>query len=183
MEIIAIFEPYIYSIKYEGKTENEFDRLLAEWNDVESVTNFLEENRSFLKTEIWKAVPNPESAAHQVMDEAAALEMLFNELAQLTVQGKEPDFDSQFKFLDGKYKFEMEYVPMKSYGTQNPSLIRLYAIKMAPNTYLITGGGIKLADTIQNSPGLKEYVIQDIDRVRTWLKMNGILDAEDMIKN
>ena len=69
---------------------------------------------------------------------------------------------------------------MKSYGTGRPPLLRMYAIKMGKNEYLITGGGIKLADTIQNSPGLKDHVLQNIDRVRRWLKNNGVLDGEDM---
>jgi hypothetical protein len=37
-----------------------------------------------------------------------------------------------------------------------------------------------LADTIQNSPDLKEHVIQNIDRVRRFLKENGITDNDDM---
>ena len=69
---------------------------------------------------------------------------------------------------------------MKSYGTYRPSLLRMYAIKMKENVYLITGGGIKLADKIQNSPDLKDHVLQNIDKVRTFLKENGILEAEDM---
>lgn len=63
---------------------------------------------------------------------------------------------------------------------KRPSLLRIYAIKMGVNTYLITGGGIKLAETIQNSPDLKDHVIQDIDRIRTFLKDNGIMDSDDM---
>lgn len=69
---------------------------------------------------------------------------------------------------------------MKSYGIENPSFLRMYAIKLKENTYLITGGGIKLADTIQNSPELKKHVLQNIDKVRTWLRENGIYDAEDI---
>lgn len=69
---------------------------------------------------------------------------------------------------------------MKSYGTYRPSLLRIYAIKMKENEYLITGGGIKLADKTQNSPDLKDHVLQDIDKVITFLKENGILEAEDM---
>lgn len=67
-----------------------------------------------------------------------------------------------------------------NYGTIKPSLLRMYAIKMSANVYLITGGGIKLADTIQNSPGLKDRVLQDIDKVRTFLKENGIWDSDDL---
>ena len=72
---------------------------------------------------------------------------------------------------------------MKSYGTDRPSLLRIYAIKMGANTYLITGGGIKLADTIQDSPDLKDHVLKNIDRVREFLKANGIMDSDDMESN
>lgn len=69
---------------------------------------------------------------------------------------------------------------MKSYGIVRPSLLRMYAIKLDPNSYLITGGGIKLGDTIQNSPDLKDHVLQNIDKVKTWLKQNGISDSNDL---
>lgn len=82
--------------------------------------------------------------------------------------------------LSARYKYELEYPPMKSYGSGRPPLLRMYAIKIQPNCYLITGGGIKLADTIQNSPELKDHILQDIDKVRSWLKTNGIIDSDDM---
>lgn len=93
------------------------------------------------------------------------------------------NFDSHFQYIEGKYKYELEYPPMKSYGNKSPSLLRLYATKMNNNTYLITGGGIKLADTIQNSPDLKNHVLQNINYVKSWLKANGIIDSEDMDNN
>ena len=64
---------------------------------------------------------------------------------------------------------------MKSYGTGRPSFLRMYAIKLKNNLYVITGGGIKLADTIQDSPDL-----QNIDKVRAWLIQNGIIDEQDL---
>ena len=69
---------------------------------------------------------------------------------------------------------------MKSYGTIRPSLLRMYAIRLGTNMYLITGGGIKLADKIQNSPDLKEHALQNIDKVRRWLKAEGIYDSDDI---
>lgn len=56
----------------------------------------------------------------------------------------------------------------------------MYAIKLDSNSYLITGGGIKLGDTIQNSPDLKDHVLQNIDKVKAWLKQNGISDSNDL---
>ena len=74
----------------------------------------------------------------------------------------------------------IEYIPMKSYGLGIPSLLRIYAIKIAANVYVITGGGIKLARTIQDSPGLKDSVIQGIDKVRSFLRSEAIIDANDL---
>lgn len=179
MEIISIYEGYIYSVRYEGEEENEFDRLLDSWNDVQYLMDFFESHKALLANGFWNKM-DPEKAAMQVLGEAEELEEVFDELAANTKEGKQPDFDSHFKFLGGKYKYILEYEPMKSYGTASPSFIRIYAIKLKANTYLITGGGLKLADTIQNSPGLKERIIQDIDRVRELLRENGVIDREDL---
>ena len=69
---------------------------------------------------------------------------------------------------------------MKSYGNNRPFLLRIYTIKLQSNCYVITAGGIKLSKTIQDSPDLKDYVIQNMDRVRAWLISNGISDEEDL---
>ena len=180
MEIIEIYSPYIYSIQYDGQEDNEFDRLFSDWMDVERISDFMERNKEYLKASVWAKVPEPESATRQVLNEAEDLVSLFDELAVNTQNGNKPDFDSHFHYLEGKYKYELQYQPMKSYSNGHPALLRIYAIKMDKNTYLITGGGIKLADTIQNSPDLKEHVLQNIDRVRDWLKANGIMDSDDM---
>ncbi len=180
MEIEEIYPPFIYSIRYDGQGQNEFHRLFTEWNDVEAIMTFLEENEDYLKVDIWKSIKRPEQAAVQVLNEAMELEIIFDTLAENAGQGYKPDFDSHFKYLDGQYKYVLSYIPMKSYGMEKPSLLRIYAIKLESNVYLITGGGIKLADTIQRSPGLKEHVLQNIDRVITWLKQQGIAEGSDI---
>ena len=183
MEIIAIYPPYIYSIQYDDVKESEYERLFQQWNDMGYVMQFFDTYQEFLKSPIWQNISEPEDAARQVLQEAADLEDLFDELHDNTVNGEAKDFDSHFHYLEGKYKYELERPPMKSYGTERPSLLRIYAIKMGTNTYLITGGGIKLADTIQDSPDLKDHVLKNIDRVREFLKANGIIDSDDMESN
>lgn len=70
--------------------------------------------------------------------------------------------------------------PMKGYGTLESSFLRLYAIRVDYNCFLIVYGGIKLNDTIQNSPVLKDNVFKKIDSVRQFLKDEGVLDGEDL---
>lgn len=90
MEIIAIFPPYIYSIKYDDKEENEYDRLFEEWNDLTSVLDFLTQHKDMLKASVWKKVSEPELAARQVLDEAEALELLFEELTVVLQTARSP---------------------------------------------------------------------------------------------
>lgn len=180
MIIESIFPPHLYSIRYDSEEINEFDRLLDNWNDAVYVTEFLRANSDYLSTPVWSQTPTPEDAARQVYNEARVIEEYFEELAQNSYQGIIPNFNSIFHYLDGKYKYELKIPPMKSYGHVRPSLIRIYAIKLGDNCYLITGGGIKLSDTIQNSPNLKDHVLQNIDKVRNYLLENGISDSLDI---
>lgn len=180
MDIVDIFPPHIYSIRYDDEEDNEYDRLLDNWNDSEYVTNFIETHQSYLNSPIWSQTPTPEDAARQVYHEAQIIEKQFEIFAQNSDNNTTPNFNSIFHFLDGKYKYELKIPPMKSYGPIRPSLLRIYAIKLSDNCYLITGGGIKLSDSIQNSPDLKDHVIQNIDKVRKFLHENGISDTNDI---
>lgn len=181
MNVEAIYEPYIYSVKYDNQAENEYDRLFDAWNDMSYVVSFFEQHEAYLNNTIWEEkLREPEAAALRVRDEANELEDLFEQLYQNTLNGEQPDFDSHFQFLDGEYKYVILYVPMKSYGTINPSFLRIYAIKLQSNTFLITGGGIKLAKKNQDAPELQDHVIRNIDEVREWLISNGVADAEDL---
>ena len=63
---------------------------------------------------------------------------------------------------------------------QTNFFIRLYAIRMEENCYLIVYGGLKLADTIQNSPVLKTEVFKRIDQTLAYLKREGITEQEDL---
>lgn len=181
MEIEKIYPPYIYSVKYDGEDVNEFERLFEDWRNLDEVMDFFKKYENYLKSQVWSAVSEPEAAAFQVLEEADNLEILFRKLYLNAKEESKPDFDSYFKYLDGKYKFEYEYVPMKSYGTECPSFIRLYAIKMGNNRYIIVGGGIKLCKKIQDSPYLKDHIFPNIDKVRAWLKNNGIYEEDEFI--
>ena len=161
-----------------------YHRIFREWHDLDYLVSFFTENKDYVNTEFWINAgidPNdPEKSAERVIDEADSLESYIGQLAANCSEGLKPDFDEYFHFLGGKYKCLWSLEPMKSYGTSSPSLLRLYAIKIDVNCYLIVYGGIKLGDTIQNSPVLKDKVFSKIDAVLHFLKANGITDSEDI---
>jgi hypothetical protein len=180
VEIIEIYPPYMYSIRYENQESDEYERLFSDWNDVDFVACFFEQHANFLNSSTWRHIHTPELATRQVLDEAEQLELQIEELAKNTCAGRKPDFDSYFQNFGGAYDYLIEYYPVKGYGYQNPSLIRLYAIKLAPNVYIVVDGGIKLGRSIQDSPGLSEHVFEHVNQVRSWLYKNGILTQDDL---
>jgi hypothetical protein len=56
--------------------------------------------------------------------------------------------------------------------------LRIYAIKIGPNTFIVTGGAIKLVGKMdERTHLLKEK--QKLDEIRNYLKEEGILDQDD----
>ncbi len=181
MEIISIHKPYLYSAKFDEEESDEFNRLFDEWTDISAVYKFLNENKPAFDIYFLNYFNNTLEAAEQVANEADEMESYFEELKENTEKGQKPDYDSYFKYLDGIYRCEIKYIPMKGYGEgYKPSLIRFYAIKIEPNVYVIATGGIKLCKKIQDSPGLNKNVFNKINKVRKYLSDNGIINAEDI---
>ena len=179
MTIVEVFPPYIYSIRYgDGNEKDEYYRLLGLWTDVDYLTGYFESNYSRMVPEVWGNDIEPEIVASQAFNEAYELENTFEELSWNTAHDLYPDYDDFFKPLDGEFVYEWELIPMKAYGPRKPSLLRMYAIKMGSNCYLITGGGIKISRTMQEDPCLNKE-LDKIKKVRSFLREQGIEDRED----
>ena len=179
MTIVALFPPYIYSIRYgDGEEKDEYSRLLGLWTDVDYLSGYFETNCSRMVPEIWGDDIESEIVADMAFNEAFELEETFEELIWNTDHVQHPDFDDFFKPLDGEFVYEWKLIPMKAYGPRKPSLFRLYAIKMDDNCYLITGGGIKVCRTMQEDPYLNKE-LDKIKAVRSFLKEEGIETRED----
>lgn len=184
MEIRNIYEDYLYSIKFDEADTDEFSRTFQLWNDLDYLVDFFKRNAKYVEQPFWKEAgldsTVPEESAKRVARESIVLASHIKNLAKNVDDGKHPDFEDFFKPLGGKYTYVRELEPNKSYGTFNPSLLRLYAIKLETNVYIIVCGGIKLGSTIQNSPELKDQVFNKIDNVLVFLKANGITENEDI---
>lgn len=181
MNIVKIHEGHLFSVKYDDREQDEYTRLLYnEWQDIFALTEFFYAHKDYLNNNVWKKVSIPELAVRNVVNDANLLSDKFAKLRHNTDDGVRPDYDSHFKYLDGQYKNVYEYTPMKSYGVSYPSFIRLYAIKIDNNCYIITGGGLKLSDNIDNSPGMGQRIYDEIERTKRYLTQNGISAPDDI---
>ena len=188
MKIVEIIPPYLYSMQYDDVSLDEYHRVFRDWHEVGYLADFFRLNAEYLEQPFWQGCfPEPEDAAkelalymEQMLFGATALERHISQLAENAKDGETPDFESYFHPLEGKYIYEWRLIPMKGYGMGKPSFIRLYAIRMEENCYLIVYGGLKLADSIQSSPCLKTEVFKRIDQTLAYLKQEGITEQEDL---
>lgn len=180
MDIVDLFPPYIFCMRYgDGDNPDEYHRLFKLWWDLDYLIDFFEKHSPAMNVDFWGDLVDPELASERTIDEAYAFEDYIEKLNRNTAHGVKPDFDDLFKPLDGEFGYIYIRTPMKAYGTKNPSLLRLYAVKLASNCYLITGGGIKYCRKMEDSPELKAE-IEKIKKVRSFLQSLGIEDAEDI---
>lgn len=184
LDIVSIYPDYLFAIKFDDKDSNEYDASFSLWRDLDYLVDFFTENKNLLETDFWhNSIPStdPEDLAQAIVDESFDFERFIQEVAQNTADGELPDFDSFFQELGGQYKFLREHVPHKSYGTALPTMLRLYAIRVNPNCYVVVHGGIKLTKQIQDTPQLNRELFSKIDNVLRFFKANGIIDSEDLI--
>ncbi len=143
IDIFAVVNNSLFSVQYEGVGIDEFRRLISQWNDIEYLRSFLNEHTKDLATEFWGGMTVRE-AVLKVRRDASRLERKLIELANEGRTNKYETLSTLFKPLDDRTTGQADFAEYKTYGIANPSMIRLYAIRLENNRFVISGGAIKL---------------------------------------
>ena len=206
MEIIDIYPPYLYAVKYSGDNLNIYRLTIKNLTDDEYLENFfntfkdkigdyLITTTGYSRDEIeeYEAETND-----QMIDISEELKQICNDLRS----GKLSDFQGYFK-PHSKYDFSIppdgggnsqaygvSYLPVKCYGSGRPSLVRLYAIELSYDCYLIIFGGIKITKTTEDCPAfdseesvttLETEIRRRLHMVCNFLKENNIVDRQGLL--
>lgn len=166
MEIVRIFADRLTSFRY--GTDDEFTRLFRDWQDPEYLFRFFSENAADLQSGFFGTVSLQE-AVRRTRDEARALERKLLELA-----------GSSFKNLDHLFIPLQPTEPddlarSKARGFSKKSWLRIYAIRLEPNAYVVTGGAIKLTRAMQDREHTR-HELGMLNRCRDFLREQGISD-------
>lgn len=173
MNIATIFDVVtdcLYAVQFEGEEKHEFSRLFELWNDVEYLEAFFEMQQKELANEFWNAI-SVEDAVLKTIRDARKLERRLIQVAEVGKIDKSEALSSFFKPLhDSTTKIE-PFEKNKAKGINTPNWLRIYAIRLDNNLFVISGGGIKLTKTMQESEHLllelkkmelvKEYLQND----------------------
>jgi hypothetical protein len=163
MKIIAIFEPKLFTIHYENEQNNEFERLMNLWTDVSFLNEFAKTNKIVNPRDIRNFIKEILEDTERFDDFMASIENNQNSIAVF------------FRPLDD-LETGAKILSLQK-GKLKRSFLRLYAIKIDEETFLITGGAIKIVHKMKESEMLLNEV-RKLNIVRDYLNKNGIFDND-----
>lgn len=160
----------LWAVRFNAEPENELSKLFAKWNDADWLRSFFIENiddlSSYFKiTDITQAVKDTIEDSDQLecvlldLSPEADLSMLFRPLSNSEAS------DAMLQKEKARLKRRLRH----------SSWLRLYAIKLIPGTYVITGGAIKLTATMQEREHTRNELTK-LERVRRYLLEENITD-------
>lgn len=159
MKIVDIFAEQLYSFVYNDDV-NEYDRLMNLWEDVSYLRDYAKDN-------------NIKDVNEFVEDRLRDAEQVQDFLEEITTQQQPLEY-----YFRPLYDHEIK-ARILSYqkGKIKKNALRLYAIKIDDNCFVITGGAIKMTQTMQDHPDTS-HELSKIKKAKSFLEENGVLDKE-----
>jgi hypothetical protein len=158
MKIVAIFAGTLYAFQYDQKAEDEYSRLRRLWIDVEYLRQYARQNnivdiRGFID-EIRASAEYIADLVDEINENNSRFEEFFKPLNNL---------ESGIKVLSlqkgRRYK------------------LRIYAIKIDENLFVITGGAIKLVFRMDEHEDTQREKMK-LATAKTFLQRNGVFDND-----
>jgi len=163
MKIVPIFAPYLHSFKF-ANSPDELSRLFDLWSDTVQLYDYFRINSDVLKYEkigideaITQTIEYADLLYDLLSENRANLDDLFQALS---------NYSSCIKLLP-KYKSKKRW-------------LRLYAIKIDSNYYVITGGAIKQSQEMRGHPLTREE-LKKLEQCRNFLIDNDIFDSDSLM--
>lgn len=160
VRIIAVINSLL-SVKFEENEDNEFDILFDQLNNIEFLYEFFKEHEQDLR---GKSI---QQAIEQTLDDAEQLEDKLLDVAEGNSK-----LQTLFKPLSNSDYRLKPYQKSKAYGMVRRSWLRVYAIRIQEDLFVITGGAIKLTQAMQERQHTQEQ-LDRLNNVRDYLKVQG----------
>lgn len=178
LEIIV--ENSLYSVKYRGEESDELRRLFNDWTDIEFLESFFETHINDLNKEFYTYL-SIEDAIGQTLADVGDLEKRLIEIAIDGQNDKHNTLETLFKPLNNNAKYPPSVLEeSKVYGSERKSWLRIYALRLESNVFVITGGAIKLTRTMND----REHLLDELDKlekVKQYLITESIIDNDSLI--
>lgn len=178
MKFVRIIPKYnhLWAVKSPNEEVDELTLLFRKWNNAEYLLDFFMANLEDLK-DFFK-IERLDQAVEDTLEDAEALEELVLDFPYTE------HLDELFKPLDITDTRMSELTREKARNCdrdRHASWLRIYAIRLESNVYVITGGAIKLSRTMQE----REHTALELDklnRCKAYLKANGVFDQDSFVE-
>ncbi len=173
MKIINTFAVIIdslYSVQYDDESLHEFEKYFDLWNDPTYLREFFEEHEKDLRSDFWNDI-TIEEAILRTRKEAKQLEERIINLAETGKLDRYETLSTLFEPLsEGKIE---EFEKDKAKGLTKNSWIRIYAIRLDANLFVVCGGAIKLTETMNT----RDHLLKELDKLE--LTRNYLMENEE----
>jgi len=161
-----------------GEKEDEISKCIENWFNSEYLFKFFSMHFDDLNSGHYEKPITIQQAIKHTREEAATLFQTLENLAITGANGGYENLSSAFEPLDNNEYRLKELQQVKAKTKSQKRWLRIYAIKISPNTFIVTGGAIKLVEKIRESPHLiKEK--QKLEDIKIFLQEEGIFDQEE----
>lgn len=159
MKIVRIFADQLFAFHYDHETNNEFDRLMDLWTDVAFLHQFVENNN----------IQNTSVFVQDILQDAEQIQDFLEHLNQ----NSQP-YGFYFEPLQDA---ERNRLLAFQKGKIRKNRLRYYAIKLDNNCFVITGGAIKMSQTMQDHPDTNNELAK-LQAARAYLNKQGVFDED-----
>lgn len=180
MEIVNIFalvKHKLLTVQFEPNDCDEFTLAFRNWNDTEYLEEFFENNKKDLQSGFYGEI-TIEDAIFSTIKEATKFETYIRRIARI---GKFKTENSlQDLVFNPLHKNDQNYIlqESKAYGANNKSWLRIYAIRITSECFLVTGSAIKLTAKMSE----REHTAIELTKLKitaAYLKENHLLEEDD----
>lgn len=166
---------HLWAVRDMEKPKNELALLFDSWNDIGFLMDFFMENLDDLKQ--FFHIQRISDAIDDTMDDAEELQRLIVDIPYTE------NLDELFTPLGSADLTIRELTREKARNwdrIDHASWLRVYAIRLEKNVFVVTGGAIKLTRSMQERPHTQEQ-LDKLNSCRQYLLNNGVFDADSFI--
>lgn len=178
MEFVKVIDGYdhLWAVKEPDKELDELTQLFRNWSNGEFLFDFFMENFEDLKD--YFHIERIDEAIEDTFEDADSLQELILEFPYTE------NLDDLFRPLDitDSRTRELSREKARNWDRQrHASWLRVYAVRLEPNVYVVTGGAIKLTRTMQD----REHTmieLKKLNKCKSYLKENRVFDQDSFIE-
>jgi hypothetical protein len=182
MELVRIFSldnNILLSIRFDENDLDEFQKAFDQWQDVAYLEDFFETNQLDLQSAFYGRISVDEAVLRTIEDSRAFENQLRMDVKAGAKDRKTILNDAIFKPLEKlKKTISLQYEQNKAYGFHDKSWLRIYAIRISANIFVVSGSAIKLTKAMQDRAHTQKE-LQKLKRTAQYLKEIGFQDDYD----